>query len=706
MLRLTAILVLLLFAPLTTGQAPAPATLLDDPTGDITAQAEGAQQTPPGDHYAYLDLKSLTIQEDRGGFTFTLSVKDLNAPTEDVWSDGGTYTIQFTHNDRAFRLEMGLCFFCIPSDYAWSRLSARPVDSDAWSQQWQKGGAEGPIQDRASDQLVQRVARDDLRDLSGAKPGAGRLFTEVSVQSIASISSASIGFSEDLPRATSPVKIGDRMPDDGAGGPFQVQLGVTQTGHARLATDRPMRASNGEATTFIYTITASNIGDKSDLFELTIMGAPTGWNVILPIAAVQLEAGASRELPVLVTTPFRHLHGAEQTLHVHMTSTSDRSAVGRVEIGVIFNEIPQPAGHHNQLWFHSHPGDEFSSTIGQLFPGNDGGAYMNALQDDENDDRKPVTGFNWGMRMDPEPVAESRWLIPLDPGLMMGLDFELGKTGTVVAPIQGGAGLSAAQLGGRLILLGPLTDETSDFPYGERQTTVLANLTPDAPIDAGAGASQEFRATLTPTDEADYIPYDPANNLILELRLTTRQPRTFTTADAPKLMPGGTMTLPLLEYHDPVDDVFESLHGPLLRSVGSQQRMVNPGATAIFEVEVENARDEGATYQVALTGTKLDWARIVDASRLKMTPGASATVAVAVQVPANAADGELIDLVLSVEDIHDPTARGLIRLLAEVDTDAEHANDAAPLASADKQSPGLPLAWLIALGVALASRRR
>ncbi len=653
---------------------------------------------------------SLTVQEDRDAFTFIVGVADTSSPTEQAWSDGGQVSVDFTHHDQAFRLNIERCFFCIPADYVWSSLYSRPVDSEDWSQVWIRSGPDGPIQDEENDVFIQRVPRSDLRDASGAKPFLGRSLSDAVATSMAAVSGVYFSLTEDPARVDFPVIIGDRMPDSGTGAPIPVQVGLAQTGSARLSTDRPMRASNGEATTFIYSITATNVGDKTELFELEAMGAPSTWSVLLPVSAVELDAGQSRDIPVLVSTPFRHLHGAEQTFHVHMTSANDRSSVGRLEIGVIFNEIPQPAGHHSQIWFHSRASEDlFQTTLGQVFPGNDGAVYMNAREDDENDARVAISGLNWGTSFDPEPVGQSRWFLDLDPGLLMGLDFDMDRLGSVVAPIKAGAGLTGAQLQGRLVLLGaPSEDENfNNFPYGDRTLTVLANLTTDAPVDVSAGAVHEFTATLTPQPEADYIPYDPANNMVLELRLSMRQARTFTTADAPYLEPGGSAVLPLLEYHDPVDDVFDSLDGPILRAAGAQQRLLNPGSTAIFDVEVENARDQGATYKLSLSGARSEWASVVGSGRLKMTPEGTASIQVAVQVPGDARDGDLVDLVLSAEDQQDPTIRGLIRLFVEVDTEAEHDDDgAAPAADVVKDAPGLSVATLVVLAGALVALRR
>lgn len=705
MIRVTVLLAILLLAPLAAGQASESRLVLEDGSGDVTLQVGGAGQPAPGDHYAYLDLVSLEVQEDRDGFTFALGVVDLNAPTEPAWTDGGLLRIEFTHADQMFRLELGRCFFCIPADYTWSTLYSKPVGADDWSQQWERGGAEGPTQDGDNDVFIQRVLRSDLRDTSGAKPATGRAFTDMVATSLAAISTISTSVTPEAPRIDSPAIIGDRMPDNG-GGTLPIQFGVAQTGHARLVSDQPMRASNGEATTFIYTVTAKNVGPATHLFELETMGVPDSWNVILPVGALELGPGEERQLPVLVATPFRHLHGAEQTFHLHMKSTTDRASIGRIELGVIFNEVPQPAGHHSQVWFHSRAADGPAQNALAIFPGNDGQPYMNALAEDENDAGIRIAGFNWGTGFDPEPVSESRWFIPLDPGLLMGLDFDLNAVGSVEAVFTAGAGLKGAELGGRLILLGPQSDVHNGFPYNYRSVTSLANLTSDGPVDFGPGASQTLTAKMHALPVADFIPYDPANNLVLELRLQFGQPRTFTAADAPYLEPGGSAILPLLEYHDPIDDVFDALDGPILRSVGAQQRLVNPGATALFEVQVENARDQGATYNLALTGSHVEWASIVGPERLKMTAAGKATVTVAVKVPAGVVDGELVDLVLSAEDHGDPTLRGLIRLVAEVDTDATHGDEAeVAAAQVDKDAPG-PGLVLAAVALTLVALRR
>src|SRR5687768_11381709 len=104
---------------------------------------------------------------------------------------------------------------------------------------------------------------------------------------------------------------------------------------------------------------------------------------------------------------------------------------------------------------------------------------------------------------------------------------------------------------------------------------------------------------------------------------------------------------------------------------GEQQRMVNPGKTALFDLELMNHGTESATYDLEVTGAVSSWARIVGDRRVTLPAGSTRPLGVAVTAPASAADGDQADLVLAAVDAGDPTARTLARLLAEVDTEAE-----------------------------------
>jgi hypothetical protein len=108
-----------------------------------------------------------------------------------------------------------------------------------------------------------------------------------------------------------------------------------------------------------------------------------------------------------------------------------------------------------------------------------------------------------------------------------------------------------------------------------------------------------------------------------------------------------------------------------------------------------------------VTGQNSAWAALPDDSFV-LPPESNATFALIVRAPAEALDGERADLVLQAYPRDEPSLRGLIRLVVDVDTDADHL-DEDPLAqelSKGKDAPGLVLPWTACALAALAALRR
>jgi MYXO-CTERM domain-containing protein len=82
--------------------------------------------------------------------------------------------------------------------------------------------------------------------------------------------------------------------------------------------------------------------------------------------------------------------------------------------------------------------------------------------------------------------------------------------------------------------------------------TVVMTIPETADADVAAASSHVFEAPVVPSPDADYLAYDPEMNLFLVLDLSFERPALVTGPEAPSLQPGGSVTLPLLEYADRV----------------------------------------------------------------------------------------------------------------------------------------------------------
>lgn len=113
-----------------------------------------------------------------------------------------------------------------------------------------------------------------------------------------------------------------------------------------ISTPSPIRFSNGAATTFHWPITISNQGTLEEFTIATTQ--PESFEVDAP-AAIRISPGEEKTMQVFVTTPFRHLHGETEQVHITISSETGNTTY---PIGIHYPLIPQPAGHHPTMWFH------------------------------------------------------------------------------------------------------------------------------------------------------------------------------------------------------------------------------------------------------------------------------------------------------------------------------------------------------------------
>lgn len=675
-----------------------PVRVLDDATGDYyVSLRDGPGINDPIPYYEFLDMDWLDITESDEGFLFTIKVVDIEGPLDETvgFSDGGFFWIHFRHNDWDYRLEIERPSGQLEIEY-FAVLRGKFMDADDWGFLWRDD--ENIAWDLNSDTISFFLARDEIPDGRGAAPYLGRSLTDFWVIASQRSSHAEADFNGQTLQF--PWELFDRMPDTGVGEvAFNVQGGLQQSGHAQLQSDEPYRASNGEATTFLYTVNATNTGDAPDLFALEAIRVPNGWIVDLPLAGVQLDGGESIAVPVLVTTPFAHIHGGTQEFVLEMRSTTDPGAVGRIELGVRYLEIPQPAGHHDVVFLHSIANTQtasFNSVFAALFQPS-GSMYFNTLETDESADDVPVTAFA-GLGL-----AEFTWFIPLEPTLRLGMDWDLTRTGETSFEIQSLVPIQDATLDGTFLLR---QAGDGNFFFGDSGTP-LASFS-DSGISWGPGATNGFTLPITPLDAGDYIPYAASNELWLRIDLSGTGISVFNQNTVPALDAGGWFKLPLLEYEDDISDAFDALSGARMAPLTPPTRDANPGDVILFDVELSASDAASGDYRLELSGAHADWATIVTDDRVPVGTE-PVTASVVVEVPDTAEDGDRADLFLQAVHASDPQRRGLIRLVVDVDTDTEHDDDAASLAGFggddDKKSPVGVLLVPLGIGAALLRRR-
>jgi hypothetical protein len=689
------LLVTLLPAPAFGQASNPPIEVLTDPAGDVRSEVSGTAGPPATALYPAADILALEVEEAKHAFTFRLRMAAL--PTaQDPGLDGVNYEVLFEHNGRQFQvvvwrvLEFTQSVSPQPS-FAW--LAFRDSADEAWQLLWFSETA--PMFDESAKTVAIEVLRLDLVDAQGATPFPGRALTGIRAEAHGALEDAQVFTIGGTGAPGWPQRFVDLMPDDpGQAAALPVAIGPAQTGHARLTSFDPFRASNGEATTFLYEVTAHNLDDADDRFELSASAVPHGYSLTLPVPIVDIPARSTVDVPVLLTMPFGHQHGATAAFTLEMRSLSDERSVGRIELGVRFLAIPQPAGHHDTVFLHRSPA---VGGVGPLFGFHAG--YLNTLEDDPNDSKQPLPS-NW-LSITGTGRIEARWFFPLEPGLSMGLDVDPASSGHLRFALGSKAPLQDTEVQALLRVA-----QGADFP--QEDGVVLARLQELPPMQVGPNGDATVEGELVVEPGVGRIPYERGLNLWLEVIVTTTGQTWSASDEGAYIAPGGMARLPLREWHDPVDDVLAALNGPGLSPLGPQERLANPGKTVVFPVAVANPLGHAVTVQFELTGPNAEWAALSNPTLTAPANGV-AQASVIIRVPPGAGDGERADLVLQAYSKDDPTARGLLRLVAEVDTQAQHPDDAAlaPAASA-KESPGAGavLAALAALAALALARRR
>lgn len=630
--RASCLLLSLLFLPLIPGVHAVPSDavrLLEDAADDITIQYTAPAPPTQGS----MDLRYLDIQETETSVLFTLGTGPNNGH-----HDQSEAFIGFQHGDAEYRLNLEQRN--LVGGWWWVSILERVEPDGGFSFVSQSQVSTPLAADGQAGWVRAEVPRSDLTDRQGVLPFAGRSLENIWVESR--------GFSVDA-------QLRDRMPDEGvAPEPYVFQVGPRQRGDVELWSTSPSRASNGEATALIFEVTALNKGSGDLDLRFGAEDVPQGWQVTFPTPLVKLGGGESAVFPVLVQMPFNHVHGATSTVDVTLQSDDDAHE-GRTTLSVIYHAVPQPAGHHDTVWFHSDASPD-GLTPAIHASGFDvwHGISMNALEEFNADDGVAVPARNGD--------GYHYWTVPLDPVLQMGLDFDLEDVGTILVPFQSTRPVPDAVLYGEIYVR--WQDDAGQF-----QTLTVADV---GPSDAmGINGETLLEAPVTARPEGDLVPYREGANLVLDLRMDRSDAFVGTGPEKPELLSGGWMQLPLNEYHDPVDDIFRSLQGVSLEAAGPQQRPVNPGETVTFQAGLGYDGPE-VTFDLRLDGVHADQARVLEGPTVRVGGGTTATLTVAVAAPLDASDGTFLDTVLVATKADEPAVQGLLRLVAEVDTDADH----------------------------------
>ncbi len=643
----------------------ASAMVVDDPAGDVQLSVlDEPISTMPSDRFQATDLRAWSIEETPATVWFNATVTALRPAGEGPMLESAEYAADFAYGDASYRLtiDRNYCGTCLEPFYSAALLRLEEFGRYSVTEQMDVEV------DLDTSTVSAPVPRGAILDENGAYPVPGHAFRELQ-------------FSARARTAEVPSELARMLTSEGPAGTlagptytlrdivetetttYVIKKGGGEVHGLSISADEPYRVSNGEATTLLFETRLVNLEAIPLVVGFSADRTPSGWDIWFPSAGITMEPGAELAIPVLVRMPFSHLHGATEAFTVR---ASGGDAWGDVELGVRFADPPHPAGHHPTVYLHGRPADLISFLPPRT--GEFGIPFMDTLEDG------PATRLDTNGRSDDQGL---RWDIPLAGGLGMGLVFDLDDTGIGEVTVHPNRPIPAASLGGMLLHVSADGNET---PLGN--ITDLGNA-----VDLEMDTPHTFSIAFTPS--VDRVPFTPRAQLVLRLDLDTADSTTqlvniWDTYGA-TLQAGSFLRLPLGEYHDQVKASFAAVQTLAIEAT-TQERRANPGKVAVFDALITNHGPEALDLELRLSGQHTEWARVVPA-HLRIAPGAAHQATIIVEIPSDARDGDVADLILEVDG---GAVRALLRLVTSVDTTEEHADMAAlAMPPEAKRSPGL-----------------
>ena len=669
MIRPLLLCILLLAGTLAyTPTVAADASFTDD-SGDVVAQPAGAA-VPDNAQVQATDIVGLDVVEGEYDWTFTLTLAGFGQQGGTI----NTYTTDFTWDDATYRV------FLLRSRFD---PSSEPLLRGQL--QLANGGEFNKIVDleviAEGSSLAVRFEKLYIASLEGHAPVPGSELTNVVVTSRGELNFGNVV----------PVQLTDALE---AGESIVYMKGGSASGHIVLEPANPVRISNGGSGTFVYTVHVQNLGEAEDTVQLSITDTPEGWTARVH-PSYTIPPGEEAPIVVIATLPFGHTHGGFSALTLNAKSLRDPAATASVKLGVVHTPIPQPAGHHSELYLHAVAAD--SGAFQMAFPRTL--VTMNTLGDHAEDLPEATPGGDFQ-----DPNAQQgppTWRIDLGPQLAMGLDFDLNRSGTIAGQLLGRTA-GGAELTAELWLI-----------QGDEDAAQLATA-PPASITLDVQNPTDFAFTLAPTQESDYVPYAPGQNLQLRLTLTTETPCCPPQSPPALVVDGFEMTLPLNEYHEaPVinEEGREVIATLEATPDGPIEKQARPGAVTTFAYNVRNGGDQSVDVQVELEGTGKDALTIVPGLAWSLSAGESKRILIGVDVPTDANDGEILEGVLVIRSKSDPANLVIARTSTVVSTSTDAKDESQILRDAqgggERRMPALPtLGILAAMTLALLARRR
>jgi hypothetical protein len=390
------------------------------------------------------------------------------------------------------------------------------------------------------------------------------------------------------------------------------------------------------------------------------------------------------------------VHGGYSSFNLTATSSKDPASRAVLRLGVLHTPIPQPAGHHSELYLHTQ--NLNSGVFAQVFPFN--GAYFNteSVHTNEPDGVNP-NNFNNG----------NGWRIPLNPALQMGVDFDLNRTGLMECSI-----MTRAQGTGTVIAKLALT-RPSEKGTNSEGTIVLAEGKGQK-ITYDLQKPSPFKIVLTPTQDADYIPYAKGQNLVLTITMKDDGfPGSNFCCIAGQTGPilnakDFKMTLPLNEYNDQLAGTADVTSTLDIKADGPVEKTGRPGSVMTYAFDLTNGESVPMEVQLDVAGNDAEAGALVPHGTVTVPAHGTQRVTLGVAIPFEAAEGQVLEVLLFAHAQDDPSKMAIARTNTLVSKGASASDDEAQLLQAAREqqnkTPGIGMVGMTALILAIAAGRR
>lgn len=504
---------------------PSAAALLDDPRGDVVISHCDAAQTPLA-AFDPVDLLALEVIEDPTHVTFRVQAVGIQ---DEADVDSSNYFVHFKRGEQHWALRMA-------QDNQGTAAIAHLLATEGVS-------LFGPViaeyvadVDGEAGTIEAAVERNQLRDHEQAALTRGQTIDQIIVSAEAHATGV---YFCDFEGNGGPAIIQDHMPDGWIDDGVSVEMiygGADTEGPMDLFIPRPFRGSNGEATTYAYEIRVTNEDtvDRTYTLETT---TPEGWTLHLPNGTLFVAAGQEASFTMYAQVPFIHTHGATATGRIDLTTEGAR---GGADFGVHYLDVPQPAGHHPDVFLHSIVPAGIGAEINERAGGGDNHMFWNTQEDHSANHDVPMSSQTEG--------GDLVWYGCLSPGLAMGLHPDGSLTGRFELSFASEMA-TAGTLTGAISLLPDDHRPATCHDAGTWESTPLLQLDATPVTLDGPGTVEGTISVL----EDGPLAFQPGADLLLAIRIQPDQaPTVGGTVD---LLPGSRLTLPLRDYHEPAPSI-------------------------------------------------------------------------------------------------------------------------------------------------------